>query len=103
LHTYRTPFRKISLQSINSRGRAEGIRKLLHYKNVPYEEVLIGRDEWPKKKNGEIEESKNYSILEYKYGQVPALEVDGKFLYQSNAIIRYLARKYSKFPVSKSY
>lgn len=41
---------KIRLHYFNARGRAEGIRKLLHYKNVPYEEVIIGPEEWPEKK-----------------------------------------------------
>jgi glutathione S-transferase len=33
-------------------------------------------------------------ILEYQFRKVPVLEVDGKPLGQSFAIIRYLAKKY---------
>jgi len=67
---------------LNTRGRGEGIRKLLHYKGIKFEDIRISKEEWPKKKDS------------FKYGKVPALEIDGKFLYQSKAILRYLARKY---------
>jgi hypothetical protein len=48
---------KIRLHYFNIRGRAEGIRKLLHHKKVPYEEVMFERDQWPKKKQGKLKKS----------------------------------------------
>jgi hypothetical protein len=45
---------KIRLHYFDVRGRAEGIRKLLHYKNIPYEMVIYNHEEWPAKKNGEF-------------------------------------------------
>ncbi|KAK0429496.1 hypothetical protein QR680_011407 [Steinernema hermaphroditum] len=62
-------------------GRAELIRFLLAYGEIPYEEVLIPMQEWPNHK------------ANYPNGQVPVLEVDGKVLTQSLAIARYFAKK----------
>ncbi|KAI6170811.1 CRE-GST-7 protein [Aphelenchoides bicaudatus] len=73
----------IRVHYFESRGRAEVIRLILHYNNVKFEDIRIPKDTWPEKKGN------------YKYGQVPALEVDCKFLYQTNAIVRYLAKQYN--------
>lgn len=45
---------KIRLHYFKARGRAEGIRKLLHYKHIPYEEVTILSEEWPEKKKSKF-------------------------------------------------
>lgn len=62
-------------------GRAEGIRLTFHFAGVPFEDVRIPRDEWPAKKDS------------FKYKQIPVLEVDGHFIAQTSAILRYLGRK----------
>ena len=35
--------------------------------------------------------------LEFPYGQLPVLEVDGTLIGQSMAILRYLSKKYGKY------
>ncbi|KAK0413187.1 hypothetical protein QR680_006652 [Steinernema hermaphroditum] len=65
----------------NLGARAELIRLLLVYGELPYEEVLISRAEWPNLK------------ASYPNGNLPILEVDGKVLPQSIAIARFLAKK----------
>lgn len=41
---------QIRLHYFETRGRAEGIRKLLHYKKVPFEDIRIPKDQWEEKK-----------------------------------------------------
>ncbi|KAK6738219.1 hypothetical protein RB195_020369 [Necator americanus] len=47
-----------------------------------YEDVRYSFEEWPKHKD------------EMPFGQIPVLEVDGKQLGQSFAIVRFLSRKF---------
>uniref|UniRef100_A0A914CL94 glutathione transferase n=1 Tax=Acrobeloides nanus TaxID=290746 RepID=A0A914CL94_9BILA len=64
------------------RGLGEMSRMILHYANVPFEDVRISQEDWPKHK------------ASTPFGQLPLLEVDGKPLAQSFAIARFLARKH---------
>jgi len=68
------------------RGRAEHIRQLFKLANVPFEEVPITFDTWPKYK------------AEMPLGQVPVLEVEGVKIGQSVAIARYLGERYGLCP-----
>ncbi|XP_046456709.1 glutathione S-transferase 1-like isoform X4 [Daphnia pulex] len=64
------------------RGRAELSRLIFSQAGVQFEDVRFSHSEWPN-----IKPTTPFS-------QVPILEVDGQVLAQSNAIARYLARKY---------
>lgn len=72
------------------RGRAEFIRMLFAEANVPYEEVNVSFEDWPKVKPT------------IPLGQLPFLEVDGKVLYQSETIGKYLAREFGVFKLNFS-
>jgi glutathione S-transferase len=67
----------------NVRGLGEHIRFIFIAAGVPFEDDKIPTDKWPELK------------ANFKYGQLPILNVDGKELSQSNAIARYLARQYN--------
>ncbi len=67
-------------------ARAELARMLFRYANVEFEDVRINRDEWATLKQ------------EVKFGQVPILEINGKPVAQSQAIVRYLAQKFGYLP-----
>jgi len=69
-------------------ARAELIRMILHYLNVPFQDHIVQFQEWP--------ELKASGLCEF--GQMPCLEMDGLKLVQSNAICRYLAHKYELYP-----
>ncbi|XP_059491097.1 glutathione S-transferase-like [Neocloeon triangulifer] len=64
-------------------GLGEGIRYLLTYAGVDFEDLRITREE--------------FATLKEKYplGQVPVLEFEGKTLYQSKAICRFLAKRFN--------
>lgn len=81
----RERFEKMStykLSYFNLRGRGELIRLVFAAAGVAYEDVRVTRDEWPALKPNTP------------FGQIPILEIDGKTFCQSNAIARYLARKF---------
>ena len=61
-------------------GRGEAIRLLLRHANVPFEDVRIKFEEWPKMKE------------QFELQQLPVLECHGKRLTQSYAILLYLGR-----------
>lgn len=67
-------------------GRAEAARILLSIGNVPFEDVTFTKQQFPEFK------------AKYPFGQVPALEVDGKLLAQSTAIDRYIAKLVGLYP-----
>ena len=69
-------------------GRAEACRMLLAHAKVPYENVHHTFESLP--------EFKTTGVLEF--GQLPALEIDGKFYAQSIAILRFLGIKYGYYP-----
>jgi len=71
------------LTYFNVKARAEIIRLIFAAAGVEYEDVRIPRDQWPSLKSATP------------FGQIPILEVDGVTLCQSNAIARYLARKFN--------
>ncbi|EYC01084.1 hypothetical protein Y032_0110g150 [Ancylostoma ceylanicum] len=70
------------LTYFNGRGRAECARQLFALADQKYEDVRLTHEEFPKIKPN------------MPFGQLPVLDEDGKQLAQSNAINRYLARKF---------
>ncbi|KAF7991294.1 hypothetical protein HCN44_002856 [Aphidius gifuensis] len=66
----------------NARGRAEHIRFIFAYAGIDFIDERIPKERWP-----EIKKS-------MPYGMLPVLEINGKTIAQSNAVARYLARKY---------
>ncbi len=77
-------------------GRAESIRFLAAHAKVPIETVLVSNDVVPSPNGQPIAALKETGILEF--GQVPVLEVDGKHLAQSWAILRFLGRQHGYYP-----
>jgi glutathione S-transferase len=72
---------KFKYTCFNSRALNEA-RLIFAYARVPFEEDLFIRDSWAEEKSN------------YPWGQLPVLEVNGEFLSQSKAIVRYLGKKY---------
>lgn len=71
------------LTYFKSQALGEAIRMLLHYGKIEFDDVRIDFEkEWP-----------TYPKESLPLGQIPILEIDGKVLYQSIAICRYLAKK----------
>ncbi|KAK2151768.1 hypothetical protein LSH36_352g02000 [Paralvinella palmiformis] len=68
----------------DKKARAEVCRMLFVVAGVPYEDVRISLDDWPKLKK------------DAPFAQLPVLEVDGRKLCQSLAIEIYLARKFGR-------
>ena len=69
-------------------GRAESIRFLAAHAKLQLETVVVnGESMAALKESGKLE-----------FGQVPMLEVDGKHLAQSWAILRYLGRQHGYYP-----
>jgi len=73
----------VKLTYFNLRALAEPIRFILAYAEVDYEDNRLERESWPG-----VKESTPW-------GQLPTLQVGEKTLSQSNAISRYLAKKYN--------
>jgi len=71
------------LTYFNSRGRAELCRLIFAVAGVQYEDVRLEKDHWPALKP------------KAPFGQLPMLEVDGVTLCQSNAMARFLARRFN--------
>ncbi|XP_076483692.1 glutathione S-transferase-like [Bombus vancouverensis nearcticus] len=74
-HTYKLIY-------FNARGRAEHIRYIFAYAGIEYTDERIPEELWPEYKDS------------MPYKKLPVLEIDGKPVAQSNAVARYLARKY---------
>jgi glutathione S-transferase len=74
---------KVEYLPLNGRGAI--IRAILHYKNLPYTDVVYSFEEWGKhKKSGN-----------YEFEQVPAFEFKGERFFQSGAITLMLARAFN--------
>ncbi|XP_067008870.2 glutathione S-transferase-like [Anabrus simplex] len=73
---------KYKLTYFDFRGLGEPIRYLLSYGGADFEDNRIKMEDWPKFKSSTP------------YGKMPLLEVDGKEVYQSLAICRYLAKQF---------
>ncbi|XP_070498601.1 glutathione S-transferase-like [Chironomus tepperi] len=69
------------IQYFNVKALAEPLRFLLSYKNIPFDDVRIQKEDWP-----EIKKT-------MPMGQMPIMEVDGKRAHQSLAMARYLAKQ----------
>ena len=69
-------------------GRAEAVRMLAAHAKLPLENVILTGES--------LAELKTTGVLEF--GQVPMLEVDGKHLVQSWAILRFLGRQNGYYP-----
>ncbi len=76
----------IKLHYFDLAGRGEPIRMLLVHARVPFEDHRIAFAEWSKFKDT------------FEGKQVPVLEIDGKKLAQSYAILEYLGTKYGYLP-----
>uniref|UniRef100_A0AC35U815 Glutathione transferase n=1 Tax=Rhabditophanes sp. KR3021 TaxID=114890 RepID=A0AC35U815_9BILA len=73
---------QFTLHYFDLMGKAETIRLIFTYAGVKFTDNRIQKEDWPK-----IKET-------MAFGQIPMLEMDGKKLYQSRAIERFLARMY---------
>ena len=69
-------------------GRAEPLRLLFHKCKLPWQEVAITKDEWPKvKRSGKFE-----------FDQLPIVEMEGKTMSQTKAILRYIGSQHGFYP-----
>jgi glutathione S-transferase len=75
------------LTYFSGRGRAEPIRLVFAHAKVQFEDVRIEFPSW--------KEFKSKAQTPLPWGALPVLEVDGKFLAQSMAILRYLGKVYN--------
>ncbi|KAI3385202.1 hypothetical protein SNEBB_001525, partial [Seison nebaliae] len=75
--------KKMKLYYFDITGKAEVIRYILHYKNVNFEDVQFGDEEWMAKYKSQMP-----------LGQVPVLEINGRKYAQSLAIVRYLGSQF---------
>ncbi|KAI6207014.1 hypothetical protein M3Y94_00981200 [Aphelenchoides besseyi] len=64
------------------RNLAEPIRMLFHVKGQRFEDIRVNMDDWPKMKK------------DIPFGHLPCLEVNDKKLVQSQAILRFLGKRF---------
>jgi glutathione S-transferase len=76
------------LTYVNGRGRGEIIRFMLSAAEVSFEESFLNTKD-------DLMELRNTGKL--MFGQVPLLEINGKTLTQTDAILRYLGRHYNMY------
>ena len=75
-----------TLTYVNGRGLGERIRFVLYAAGIEFNEVFI-------QSKSEFESLKNSGKLIF--GQLPILEIDGKVITQTDAMIRYIARHHN--------
>jgi glutathione S-transferase len=69
-------------------ARGETTRQILKSKGVDFTDNVVTFEQWPAEK----------ASGRFEFGQMPLLEIDGHSLVTSQAIERYLARKYGLYP-----
>jgi glutathione S-transferase len=69
-------------------GAGEPIRNAFRLSRIPFEDVRIKSEDWPKLKTSD----------KCFYGQMPLLEIDGQPFAQSMAILRYVGRVAGLYP-----
>ncbi|KAI9712921.1 MAG: hypothetical protein M1828_001517 [Chrysothrix sp. TS-e1954] len=72
--------------NFQSKGRGQVIRLLFEDADIQYEDVRYDFDEYPKFKMGKLQE---YNPL----GTIPVVELNGRILIQSYAMLRHFARQ----------
>ena len=77
---------KPKLYYFNMPGRAEMIRLLLRHAKVDFEDVTFSMEAWPTWKD------------RFDLKQVPALEIDGRQLVQTDAIMQFLSLRHGYLP-----
>ncbi|XP_077869351.1 glutathione S-transferase 3-like [Saccoglossus kowalevskii] len=83
-----TDTKKAHLTYVNGRGLSESIRIIMAATGIEFQETFLQNKE-------QFETLRKAGDLLFM--QVPLLEIDGMKLVQTNAIIRYIARKYDMY------
>ena len=78
----------LKLYYFDMAGRAEPIRMTLTLGKVAFEDIRLSQEEF-----GKLKQEGKFPL-----GQVPCLEIDGKMLPQSTAILRFAGRKAGFYP-----
>jgi glutathione S-transferase len=76
------PQHTLKLYYFGTRARGEHIRQTLKAAGVPFDDVILDREQWCPLK------------AEMPLGQVPVLEVDGVKIGESKAIARFVGEEY---------
>ena len=71
-------------------GRAEVLRIAMKYFEMDYEEEVVTTAKWPALKHSGV----------YEFQQLPMLEIEGKRLIQTSAILRYLCQTHFAYSTS---
>jgi glutathione S-transferase len=80
----------LSLYFLPLRAQAEPIRMILHFAEIPFNDVIISMQDWNNVKN-----STNIAP----FGQLPSLQLpSGEIIAQSGAIVRYVAKLANIYP-----
>lgn len=88
--TIQTHKAAVTLHYFELHGRGEPIRLLLKFLKLDFLDHTVSFDEWPALKQSGVCE----------FGQMPMLEMDGKKLVCSRAILRYIAMKNNMYPTA---
>ena len=79
-------------------ARAEPIRFALSALGVDFEDVALKKYTDGEEGDKEWEEIKH----KFEFGEVPVLEIDGKSLSQSKAILRYVFQRAGQYPLTST-